>query len=169
MGTFSKALFPSLRLGYLILPKELVPIFAASRWLSDRHSPPVEQAVLADFINEGHFGRHVRRMRTLYAERQAVLIETIEEHLGDVFEVKPVDVGMHLVGWLREGWDEPRVMQAASQAGVELHPLSWFYTLPTTRSGAVFGFAAYTREAMQNAALALRRALKGGRSHSRSG
>ncbi len=159
MGTFSKVLHTSLRLGYLVLPHELVSVFAASRWLSDRHSPPVEQAVLADFINEGHFGRHVRRMRILYAERQAALIEAIEEHLSDVLELKAVDVGMHLVGWLREGWKETEVLKAAEIAEVGLQPVSLFHATPCPRAGFILGFAAHLPADMRKAARNLRRVL----------
>src|SRR5919199_1055258 len=82
IGTFSKFLFPSLRLGYIVAPPVLVDAFLAARAMAGRHSPSVEQAILTDFIEEGHFGRHIRRMRTLYAERQAFLIEALEKECG---------------------------------------------------------------------------------------
>jgi len=159
MGTFSKILFPSLRLGYLVLPRDLIPVFAALRWLLDRHSPIVEQAVLADFINEGHFGRHIRRMRTLYAERQAALIEAFHEHLAEVIEIKPVDVGMHVFAWLREGWDEPTLLRAAADSNIDLHPVSLLHALPPTRAGLIFGFAAFSPAEIHHAARSLSRAL----------
>lgn len=75
LGTFSKTLLPTLRLGYLIVPEGLIDPVVAARAVADRHSPMLEQAVLADFLAEGHFARQVRRMRALYAERQACLLE----------------------------------------------------------------------------------------------
>src|SRR5215211_5883732 len=81
LGTFSKVLFPALRLGYLVVPPDLVDAFVNARALLDRHSPILEQVVLADFIAEGHFLRHIRRMRALYAERQAVLLAAADEML----------------------------------------------------------------------------------------
>ncbi|MDQ4106850.1 MAG: PLP-dependent aminotransferase family protein, partial [Actinomycetota bacterium] len=106
VGTFSKVLFPSLRLGYLVVPENLVDAFCAARALSDRHAPVVEQAVLTDFIVEGHFSRHMRRMRTLYTERQAALVEAAGRKLAGILEVRPAEAGMHLVGWLPEGADD---------------------------------------------------------------
>ncbi|WP_422928811.1 PLP-dependent aminotransferase family protein [Singulisphaera sp. PoT] len=159
MGTFSKILFPSMRLGFLVLPRELVPAFAASRWLADRHSPIIEQAVLADFIDEGHFGRHVRRMRTLYAERQEALLSAFSRHLGDVFELEPVEVGMHLVARLCEGRDEATILRAAKAAGIELHPASLYYATPPPRPTLILGFSAYGPAEIQKGALDLRRAI----------
>lgn len=88
IGTFSKVMFPSLRLGYLVAPPELAAAFAAARTIVDRHAPTVEQAALADFIIEGHFARHIRRMRALYAERQALLVEAAR-HGGEQLALAP--------------------------------------------------------------------------------
>src|SRR5207245_851758 len=100
IGTFSKTIFPSLRLGCIVVPKDLTSTFIAARALIDRHSPSLDQATLADFINEGHFARHIRRMRTLYEERQAILVAAARRELEGLIEVAPADAGMHLVGWL---------------------------------------------------------------------
>ena len=107
-GTFSKVLFPALRLGYLVVPPELVDAFVAARALADRHSPSVTQAALADFIDGGHFARHVRRTRALYAERQAALVHAARRTLGGLLEVAPAEAGMHLMGWLPRRRGRPR-------------------------------------------------------------
>ena len=91
VGRFSKTLFPALRLGYLIVPARLVDTFARARAVIDRHPSALEQAVLADFIVEGHFARHVRRMRALYAERQDILLELVAQRLGEWIEASRVD------------------------------------------------------------------------------
>ena len=97
MGSFSKVMFPALRLGYLILPPDLVDAFVSARRLADYHSPTIEQAVLADFIDNGHFGRHIRRMRNIYAERQHVLIDAAQRHLAGLIDVRPAQSGIESV------------------------------------------------------------------------
>lgn len=101
VGTFSKTLCPALRLGYVIVPPLLVDAFVAAKGASVGHTASVEQAVLADFIDEGHYARHVRRMRLVYAERQAALVSAASAHLSNWVDVRPSAAGMHLVGWLR--------------------------------------------------------------------
>jgi GntR family transcriptional regulator/MocR family aminotransferase len=93
MGTFSKVMFPALRLGYLVAPPDLVDAFVAARALADRHTPSVEQAALAEFITDGHFARHIRRMRALYAERQATLVGEARRELAGLLEVAPAAGG----------------------------------------------------------------------------
>lgn len=133
IGTFSKVLFPSLRFGYLIIPGDLVDTFLAARWVSDRCSPLIEQAALADFIAEGHLASHVRRMRTLYMERRAVIIETIRERLGDLVETWDAEAGMHTVAWLPPGVDDSLISAAAAQSGLFVLPASEFALRPMAR------------------------------------
>src|SRR5262249_51914768 len=92
-GSFSKVMFPSLRLGYLVIPPDLVSYFAAAKSVTSRHAPLLEQAVLCDFISEGHFGRHLRRMREVYAERLAVLLESAAKSLAGLLEISKVEAG----------------------------------------------------------------------------
>ncbi len=124
IGTFSKVLYPALRLGYLVVPPDLVDAFVAARELSDRHSPVIEQAVLADFIAEGHFARHVRRMRTLYAGRQNALVEAARGELGGLLDVGPAEAGMHLVGFLPEVADDCEASRRAAALGIEAPSIS---------------------------------------------
>jgi GntR family transcriptional regulator/MocR family aminotransferase len=157
IGTFSKTLFPALRLGFLIVPPALVDRFAAARHASDRHSPTVDQAVLAAFIAEGHYGRHVRRMRALYAERQGALVEAGRALLAPYVEVAPSGAGLHLVGWIRGGLADTAVAQAALEDGVEVQPLS---ALTRGRHGLLLGYAAYSPAAIRVAAERLARAAE---------
>lgn len=143
IGTFSKVLFPSLRFGYLIVPEDLVDTFLAARWVSDRCSPLIEQAALADFIVEGHLASHVRRMRTLYMERRAVIIETIRERLGDLLETWDAEAGMHTVAWLPPGMDDSLISAAAAEAGLFVLPASEFALRPMARGGLLLGYAAF--------------------------
>jgi DNA-binding transcriptional MocR family regulator len=102
-GTFNKVLFPSLRLGYLVIPLDLTSYFAATRSVTSRHAPLLDQAVLCDFITEGHFGRHLRRMREVYAERLSVLMESSRQRLAGLLEILNIEAGLQTVGWLCNG------------------------------------------------------------------
>src|SRR4051794_27308303 len=135
LGTFSKVLFPSLRLGYLVVPADLVAAFVAARALADRHPPSIEQAALADFITEGHFARHIRRTRALYAERQAALLAAADRELAGLIELPPAEAGMHLVGWLPPGANDAEASYCAARAGVDAPALSAYALEPVSRGG----------------------------------
>jgi GntR family transcriptional regulator/MocR family aminotransferase len=163
IGTFSKVLFPALRLGYLVAAHDLVGAFVAARALADHHTPSLAQAVLAEFVRDGHLARHVRRMRTLYAERQAALIAAIGRELGGRLSVTPAQMGLHLVGWLAEGMSDVEASRRAAGCGVEAPPLSAYRLKPGGRGGLLLGYAATTprqiRDGVRRLAWAL---LQGG-------
>ncbi|HEX5181410.1 MAG TPA: PLP-dependent aminotransferase family protein [Gemmatimonadaceae bacterium] len=145
IGSFSKTLFPALRIGFLVVPPMLVDAFSAARSVIDRQSPTFEQAVLAEFIAEGHFVRHVRRMRALYAERQHALLRGIEYGpLMNHIESAPSDAGMHLVGWLRHVADDRRASSLALDDGIEAQPLSAMSLGGSARAALLLGYAAFT-------------------------
>jgi len=139
-GTFSKVLFPSLRLGYMVVPPDLVEPFCAARTLSGRTVSSIAEAVLADFIAEGHFAAHIRRMRQVYAERQEALLAAGQHYLEGCLELMPAQAGMHVVGWLPEGADERRVVEAAARAGIVVVPLSHYAMEAGGRPGVLLGF-----------------------------
>ncbi len=141
-GSFSKVLFPALRLGYLVLPDDLVERFAAAKSIASRHAPVLDQAVLCDFLEAGHFGRHVRRMREVYAERRAVLVEGVRTHLAGRLELSDVEAGLQTVGWLPTGADDVAAARAASARGLETAPVSRYARRVASRPGLVLGFAA---------------------------
>ncbi|PFH28749.1 MocR-like pyridoxine biosynthesis transcription factor PdxR [Burkholderia sp. JKS000303] len=153
LGTFSKILFPSLRLGYVIAPDDLVPAFCGARVLMDRHAPTADQHVLAAFIAEGHLDRHIRRVRGVYAEQRALLMDTLGARLPrERAWVQPGDQGMHVVLWLAEGIDDLDVVARAAQAGVAVRAVSPMFAPGTARPGLVLGFGGFDRERMEAAA-----------------
>ena len=140
LGTFSKVLFPSLRLGYVIVPRNLVDIFAAAHSHSAYCCPLIEQVALTDFITEGHFARHIRRMRRLYQERQDELVQRAGKELAGLLEVSPARAGMHLLGWLPDKLSDQAVSRQAARAGVDVRPLS-FYCIDSRRApGLLLGY-----------------------------
>jgi len=143
VGTFSKMLCPALRLGYLVVPPDVVDAFIAARAVADEHSPMMEQAALAEFITEGHFTRHIRRMRILYAEREAVLAEALRE-MGEMVDVQSGEVGLHLVAWLPPGVSDQEVSLQGAAHGVDARALSDYSLRPLPRGGLVLGYAGYT-------------------------
>jgi GntR family transcriptional regulator/MocR family aminotransferase len=141
-GTFNKVLFPSLRLAYLVIPPDLVPHFTAAISITRRHAPLLDQAVLCDFITEGHFGRHLRRMRQIYAERLAVLMESARERLSGLLDISDVEAGLQTSGWLRDGINAESAAKAAAAREVDVTPLNRYCRGPMTREGLQLGFAA---------------------------
>ena len=109
VGTFSKVLFPGLRLGYMVAPMDLTEPIHSIRAHADRGSPLFEQIVLNDYIRQGHFARHIQRMRKQYAGKRTALLEALHEHLGDLMEVADGGAGLHVVARLPEGVDDKEV------------------------------------------------------------
>jgi GntR family transcriptional regulator/MocR family aminotransferase len=140
LGTFSKVMFPALRLGYVVVPKDLVPAFSATRDAADTFSSTLYQVVMTDFIREGHFARHIRRMRILYMERRKALVEAIRKYMGDKLEVVGAEAGMQLVALLPLGVDDVVVSQKAKMVGVSARPLSLCYLKPPVRGGLILGY-----------------------------
>jgi GntR family transcriptional regulator/MocR family aminotransferase len=163
-GSFSKVLFPSLRLGYLVIPPDLLHYFAANLSVTSRHAPVLEQAVLCDFISQGHFGRHLRRMRQVYAERRSVLLESARRDLAGLLEISNVEAGLQTVGWLGGAMNAESATRAAAARGVEVVPLSAFHRGPSSREGLQLGFAAVDakeiRRGVTELAIALERESK---------
>jgi len=153
LGTFSKILFPSLRLGYAIVPPRLVDAFCGARMLLDRHPPSADQHVLAAFIAEGHLDRHIRRIRGVYGECRSQLSQLFQEMLpSELAWLQPSDQGMHSVLWLAPGIDDQAVSVQAARAGVAVRPVSRMYAEGSGRSGLILGLGAFTAEEFADAA-----------------
>jgi GntR family transcriptional regulator/MocR family aminotransferase len=144
LGSFSKVMFPALRLGYVILPRDLVPAFSVIREASDTFPATLPQSVMTEFIREGHFARHLRRMRQLYGERYAALTEAIRKELPGRLEVVGSETGMHLTALLPEGVDDVALTRRAAAAGISVRPLSICYLKPPKRGGLILGYGGAT-------------------------
>ncbi len=150
IGTFSKVLFPGIRLGYLIVPADLVEAFANARGSMDRHSPILEQLVLTDFITQEHFARHIRRMRTLYKERQEILLEAAAGLRG-LLDLQPAEAGMHLVARLPEGLCDTDIRQKAASRQVSVAPLSLYYQQEPYEQGLLLGYTSVPEQEIRPA------------------
>jgi GntR family transcriptional regulator/MocR family aminotransferase len=139
-GTFSKVIFPALRLGYVVVPKDLVPAFFNARDAADTFSSMLYQMVMTDFIREGHFARHIRRMRALYMERRTALLAAIHDNPDGKLEAIGTEAGMHLVALLPPGVDDVAVSIKAAKKGVSARPLSPCYLNPPDRGGLILGY-----------------------------
>jgi GntR family transcriptional regulator/MocR family aminotransferase len=159
IGTFSKTMFPTLRLGFVVVPPDLVESFVAARGTGDL-PPTLEQAVMADFITEGHFARHLRRMRVEYEARQNALVEAVKQELAGALHVEPRGTGMHLVGLLPRDVPDQAVSREAAALGVEVSPLSMFYARRARRNGLVLGYGAVDASAIKAGMMQLARAVE---------
>jgi GntR family transcriptional regulator/MocR family aminotransferase len=157
VGTFSKVLFPALRLGYVVIPEDLVPAFVSVREAMDVFPPRLPQAMLADFIAEGHFARHIRRIRALYRERRSALAEALARELGSQVEVIGDAAGMHLVAALKKGLKDREVALRAADRGLWTMPLSSCYLGEPSRQGLVLGFGGTSVPEIRAAVERLRR------------
>lgn len=160
MGTFSKVLFPGLRLGYVVAPPDLVKAFIGARAIMGYTLPLEPQAITTEFIREGHFTRHIRRMRKLYGERRDVFMEEATRHFAGFFEFGPADAGMHVTAWLPDGIDDKQLWEAAVAQGLRTPPASTFYVSNTTpRHGLLLGFSPITPDEIRVAMQQLARAV----------
>jgi GntR family transcriptional regulator/MocR family aminotransferase len=156
IGTLSKVLFPALRLGYVVVPEDLVSAFASAREAADIFSSTLYQAVLTDFIQEGHFARHIRRMRVLYSERRAVLVKAIETHLKPMLRVVGAAAGMHLTALLPQRANDLRIASAAAKRGLSVMPLSSCFLKKPVQSGLILGYGAIDEHEINTAVLELK-------------
>lgn len=156
IGTFSKVLFPALRLGYLVIPSDLVDRFLTIRRAMDLGPPIFFQDVLSDFIDEGHFARHIRRMRVLYRERRSALVDSISRELGSMVEVLGDEAGMHLAVTLPHGSRDVEIAERAARQKLWMWPLSRSYLCEEARPGLILGFGSTAVDEIPRAVRKLR-------------
>jgi GntR family transcriptional regulator/MocR family aminotransferase len=160
IGTFSKVLFPSLRLGYIVIPPDLVDRFAAVRQSMDLCPPPINQAVLTEFIREGHFARHIRKMRQIYGERRRVLVKEIERELYPSCKLVGGEAGMHLTILIGGVIQDNEIAAKAAERKLRLSALSLSYVGDAPRQGFVLGFGNTRASQIPGAVRLLKKLLK---------
>jgi GntR family transcriptional regulator/MocR family aminotransferase len=158
-GTFRQMLFPGVNLSYLVVPRDLADDFAAARVIVGPQPASVYQAVMADFMAEGHFTRHVRRMRRLYAQKRATFLKAAAQHLDGTLEFQPADGGFHLVGWLPRGMDDVAAADEAARHDVHVTPLSSCAAQPPERGALIMGTGALNVRQIWNGVIRLAAAL----------
>ena len=156
IGTFSKTLFPSLRVGYVVIPPDLSGRFFTVRYSMDLCTSSLYQSVLADFIAEGHFARHVRRMRLVYSKRRNALASAIRAGFDSSVEVQGAEAGMHLAMTLPKGFSDRAIAERAARENLWLWPLSPSYLSSTRRQGFVLGFGSTAEREIPKAVRHLR-------------
>jgi len=140
IGTFSKTLFPSLRLGYIVIPPDLVDRFTAVRRAMDIFPPSFHQSVMADFINEGHLSRHIRKTRVVYGERRDALVEALQTEFNSFFEILGREAGLYLTVTLPKGLRDRKIAELAAAQRLWLWPLSPCYADTVAKQGFILGF-----------------------------
>jgi GntR family transcriptional regulator/MocR family aminotransferase len=159
-GTFNKVLFPALRLGYLVALPPLVDSLLKLRYQMDRYPPGLSQAILCDFIVEGHFGRHLRRMRELYTTRLAALRTHVERHLSGAIEIPRIEAGLHTPAYLKNGVRASRACERAAAVGLETMALDRFAIRRRDLNGLLLGFAAFSENEIRDGVAKLAAALE---------
>jgi GntR family transcriptional regulator/MocR family aminotransferase len=146
VGTLNKALFPGLRIGYAVVPRALLQAFVSARYLIDRQPATLQQAVVSEFMQQGHFTAHIRRMRELYREQRDALAQTLIRRAADRLDVAVPDQGMHLVAYLSDGSSDMAIEAAARRAGIVVRAISRFYRTARPRPGLMLGFSGFPRQ-----------------------
>src|SRR5438128_5025692 len=144
-GTMSKILYPSLRLGYIVAPHQLIEPMIKIRAVMDQHSPAIDQATLARFLSEGFFLTHIKRMRKLYSDRRDFFIEQFNKLLGKYFVLEIPEAGLHFVAWVRQKEQMPVITRVCSDIGIRPSPLSSCFMKVEPKPALTFGFAAWSR------------------------
>jgi GntR family transcriptional regulator/MocR family aminotransferase len=160
VGTFSKVLFPALRIGYMVVPQPLWREFVEAREAFDLFSPTLYQLALVDFLREGHFARHLRRMRTCYLSRRRALLAGLARHCEGLLTVHNADAGLHAATLLPNGVDDVAVVQRMTERGVTATALSSCYAGSQQRSGLLLGFGGWSERRIADAASVLGEVLR---------
>jgi GntR family transcriptional regulator / MocR family aminotransferase len=158
-GSFNKVLFPSLRMGYMVLPPTLVEVFERTKSINSRHHSLLDQVIMREFIDKGHFGRHLRRMRKIYSERHEALVHHAEKYLCGLLSLSPVEAGLQTVGWLANGFCAEDVCSAAARRNIDVIPIDRYTRKIVVPQAIQIGFAAVDENAIEKGVKVLARIM----------
>jgi GntR family transcriptional regulator/MocR family aminotransferase len=161
VGTLNKALFPGLRLGYAVVPRALLDAFVSARYLIDRQPPSLYQTVAAEFLRQGHFSAHIRRMRILYREQRDALVSSLTRRGAGKFDVAVPDQGMHLIAYLGKGASDTKLEGEARRNGIIARAMSRFYRNARPRPALILGFSGFRPQLIAPAAARLTAIARG--------
>jgi len=161
VGTFTKMLFNALRIGFIVVPERLVEAFRIARSFIDRHAPTLDQAILTEFINEGHFGHHVRKMRQVYSDRSQLLTEEANRRLSGLLDVEHAQSGMRTVAWIKTGVPEMVLTRRAERLGLEVAPISSYVSKYEQKPALMLGFAGCNENEIKRGVSVLEAVLSG--------
>jgi len=160
MSSFNKSLYPSLAVGYMVLPESLADLYTRARWLASDQAPTQIQAALGDFIESGQLDRHVKRMKAIYARRRRTLVNAIEEHLAGTASIDGDISGLSVKIRLHTGLDDDELIQAALESGIALTSTRSFYTRNSPTGEFLLGYGNMTEQKIKNAVALLARTLQ---------
>ncbi len=162
LGTFSKVLFPALRLGYIVLPPSLLSPFLQAKGLVDKGAPTLTQAAVSDFITEGHFERHLRHLRQAYGRRREVLVNALQHHLANKVRFSPFAAGLHVMVYLHPSCDETAVVRHAAQVGVGVYPGKAYHLKKPAPPSIMLGFSGLNEDEIEEGVRRLANIIKNG-------
>lgn len=160
IGTFSRTMFSSMRIGYVVVPKSLLPAFTAAKWLADKHTATLEQEALAEFIGIGMYERYLRRVRRKNTQRRAALLKAISERVPWKAEITGEGAGTHIVLWLPKGCGEAQAVARAEELGVGVYGISRYFSSSKRRPGLLLGYARMTERQIREGITLLGEALQ---------
>ncbi|MCJ8283746.1 MAG: PLP-dependent aminotransferase family protein, partial [Rivularia sp. ALOHA_DT_140] len=155
IGTFSKVLFPSLRIGYLVLPKSLVAIFTRAKWLNDRHLPILEQQALTDFIESGYLERHIRKMRSIYDKRRQTLVKALKTHFDSRAEILGEKAGIHVMVNFKTNLSDEEIIQKSAKIGIGMMSANPHYFKNNSTGEFIFGYGDLTENQLKEGIIKL--------------
>lgn len=159
IGTFSKVLFPALRLGYLVVPTPFIEVFSRAKWLADRHSPLIEQQVLTDFINEGHLDRHIRRMRSFYEQKRKLVVALLQKSFADRIEILGDNAGINVLIRLRIDVSDAELVELAQAQGVGIVSTRAFYSGAGHKGEFLLNYGGISDAALEDGILRLKNCI----------
>jgi GntR family transcriptional regulator / MocR family aminotransferase len=151
VGTLSKMLFPGIRIGFAVVPLDLVEVFKGAKFVTDRQPPSLQQAMVTDFMKSGSLTSHIRRMRVQYREARDVVVKALTQHMGDLIDVEVPECGIQLLVLFKNGISDVEVAQAARAKGLFVRPLSSLYLTAPARQGLLLGYSGFDLRSLRSA------------------